>query len=74
MSNKTRKSSSLKNQSQKILLESLSNRSTCGDLATPLVTSWVYSTTCVQYLYISFYLSDNKPVLSYLLLRLLLQW
>jgi hypothetical protein len=25
--------------------------------------SWMYSTTCVQYLYISCYLSDNKPVL-----------
>jgi hypothetical protein len=34
-------------------------------------TSWVYSTTCVQYLYISCYLSDNKWVLPYLLLRLL---
>ncbi len=34
-------------------------------------TSWVYSSTCVQYLYISCYLSDNKPVLSYLLVRLL---
>jgi hypothetical protein len=33
--------------------------------------SWMYSTTCVQYLYISCYLSDNKPVLSYLLLCLL---
>jgi hypothetical protein len=30
------------------------------------LTSWVYSTTCVQYLYISCYLSDNKPVLSYI--------
>ncbi len=29
--------------------------------------SWMYSTTCVQYLYISCYLSDNKSVLSYLL-------
>jgi hypothetical protein len=35
------------------------------------LTSWVYSTTCVQCLYISCYLSDNKPVLSYLLLCLL---
>jgi hypothetical protein len=35
--------------------------------------SWVNSTTFVQYLYISSYLSDNKPVLSYLLLRLLPQ-
>jgi hypothetical protein len=34
----------------------------------------VYSTTLVQYLYISCYLSDNKPVLSYLLSRLLPQW
>jgi hypothetical protein len=31
----------------------------------------VYSTTLVQYLYISCYLSDNEPVLSYLLSRLL---
>jgi hypothetical protein len=31
----------------------------------------MYSTTRVQYLYISCYLSVNKPVLSYLLLRLL---
>jgi hypothetical protein len=38
------------------------------------LTSWVYSTTFVQYLYISCYLSDNKPVLSYLLSRLLPQW
>ncbi len=38
------------------------------------LTSWVYSTTFVQYLYISCYLSDNKPVLLYLLLRLLPQW
>ncbi len=36
------------------------------------LTSW-YSTTFVQYLYISCYLSDNKPVLSYPLLRLLPQ-
>ncbi len=34
----------------------------------------MYSTTLVQYLYIRCYLSDNKPVLSYLLLRLLQQW
>jgi hypothetical protein len=33
----------------------------------------VYSTTLVQYLHISCYLSDNKPVLSYLLSRLLPQ-
>jgi hypothetical protein len=33
----------------------------------------MYSTTRVQYLYISCYLSVNKPVLSYLLLRLLPQ-
>jgi hypothetical protein len=38
------------------------------------LTSWVYSTTCVQYLYTSCYISDNKPVLSYLLLCLLPQW
>jgi hypothetical protein len=37
------------------------------------LTSWVYSTTFVQCLYISCYLSENKPVLSYLLLRLLPQ-
>ncbi len=36
--------------------------------------SWMYSTTCVQYLYISCYLSDNKPVLLYLLLCLLPQY
>jgi hypothetical protein len=39
--------------------------------------SWMYSTpppTYVQYLYISCYLSDNKPVLSYLLLPLLPQY
>jgi hypothetical protein len=36
------------------------------------LTSWVYSTACVQYLYISCYLSGNKLVLSYLLLCLLL--
>ncbi len=46
----------------------------CGELATSLLTIkpvGVYSTTLVQYLYISCYLSDNKPVLSYLLLCLL---
>jgi hypothetical protein len=37
------------------------------------LTSWVYPTTCVQYLYISCYLSDNKPVLSCLLSCLLPQ-
>ncbi len=42
---------------------------TCGDLATPL--SWVYCITLVQSLYISCYVSLNKQVLSYLLLRLL---
>jgi hypothetical protein len=36
--------------------------------------SWMYSTTCVQYLYISCYLSGNKPVLSYLKLCLLPQY
>jgi hypothetical protein len=36
--------------------------------------SWMYFTTCVQYLYISCYLSDNKPVLSYLSLCLLPQF
>ncbi len=49
----------------------------CGELATSLLTVkpvGVYSTTLVQYLYISCCLSDNKPVLSYLLLCLLLQW
>jgi hypothetical protein len=48
----------------------------CGELATPLLTVkpvGVYSTTLVQYLYISCYLSDNKPVLSYLLSCLLQQ-
>jgi hypothetical protein len=48
----------------------------CGELATSLLTVksvGVYSTTLVQYLYISCYLSDNKPVLSYLLSRLLPQ-
>ncbi len=37
------------------------------------LTNWVYATTCVQYLYISCYLLDNKPELSYLLLCLLPQ-
>ncbi len=37
------------------------------------LTRWVYSITLVQYLYISCYLSVNKPVLSYLLSRLLPQ-
>ncbi len=49
----------------------------CGELATPLLTVkpvGVYSTTLVQYLYISCYLLDNKPVLSYLFSRLLPQW
>jgi hypothetical protein len=55
-------------------------QSSGGALWTPVytptdrLTSWVYFTTFVQYLYISCYLSDNKPVLSYLLLRLLPQW
>jgi hypothetical protein len=35
------------------------------------LTSWVYSITLVQYLYMSCYISVNKPVLSYLLSRLL---
>ncbi len=46
----------------------------CGHLPTPQLTVLpvgVYSITVVQYLYISCYLSDNKPVLSYLLLHLL---
>ncbi len=38
------------------------------------LTSWVYSTTFVQCLFRTCYLSENKPVLSYLLLRLLPQW
>jgi hypothetical protein len=42
-----------------------------GYLPGDCLTSRVYSTTCVQYLYISCYLSDNKPLLSYLLLCLL---
>jgi hypothetical protein len=49
----------------------------CGELATPLLTVkpvGVYSTTFVQYLYISCYLSDNKPVLSYLSSCLLPQY
>jgi hypothetical protein len=51
----------------------------CGHLPTPLVdgqTSRVYSSNPVQYLYISCncYVTANKPVLSYLLLRLLPQW
>jgi hypothetical protein len=37
------------------------------------LTSWVYFTTFVQYLFIS-PIYDNKPVLSYLLLRLLPQY
>jgi hypothetical protein len=36
-------------------------------------TSWVYSTNSVLHLYISCYVTVNKPVLSYLLLCLLLQ-
>ncbi len=42
---------------------------------TDRLTSWgvQYSTTRVQYQYISCYLSGNKPVLSYLLLCLLPQ-
>jgi hypothetical protein len=47
-----------------------------GELATSLLTVkpvGVYSTTLVQYLYISCYLSDNKTVLSYLFLCLLPQ-
>ncbi len=49
----------------------------CEHLPTPLLTVspvGVYSITLVQYLYISCYLSDNKPVLSYLLSHLLPQW
>ncbi len=50
----------------------------CGELATPLVTvEPVGSPPPPLYsacMYISCYLSDNKPVLSYLLLRLLPQW
>ncbi len=48
----------------------------CGHLPTPLVdgqTSRVYSNNAVQYLYISCCVTVNKPVLSYLLLRLLPQ-
>ncbi len=37
-------------------------------------TSLAYPSNPVQYLYISCYVTANKPVLSYLLLRLLLQW
>ncbi len=37
-------------------------------------TSWVYPSIPVLHLYISCYLSDNKPVLSYLLLCLLPLW
>jgi hypothetical protein len=46
----------------------------CGDLATPLVdgqTSWMYCITLIQSLYRSCYVSLNKLVLSYFLLRLL---
>jgi hypothetical protein len=49
----------------------------CGDLPTPLVdgqTSWVYPSIPLQSLYISCYVTDNKLVLSYLLLRLLPQY
>jgi hypothetical protein len=49
----------------------------CGELATSLLTVkpvGEYSTTLVQYLYISCYVTVNKPVLLYLLLRLLPQW
>ncbi len=49
----------------------------CGDLPTPLVddqTSWVYSSNPVQFLYISCYVTANKLVLSYLLLRFLPQY
>jgi hypothetical protein len=48
----------------------------CVELATSLLTVkpvGVYSTTLVQYLYISRYVTVNKPVLSYLLLCLLPQ-
>jgi hypothetical protein len=54
-------------------LVALSNLRRAGYIPGDRLTSWVYSTTCIQYLYISCYLSDNKPVLSYLLLCLLLQ-
>jgi hypothetical protein len=37
-------------------------------------TSWVYSSNPVLHLYISCYVTLNKPVLSYLLLRLLPQY
>jgi hypothetical protein len=49
----------------------------CGELPTPLVggqTSRVYPSISVQYLYISCYVTANKLVLLYLLLRLLPQW
>jgi hypothetical protein len=49
----------------------------CGELATSLLTVkpvGVYSTTLVQYLYISCYVTVNKLVLSYLSLCLLPQW
>jgi hypothetical protein len=62
---------------QMVLSEMLALVDVCRELATPLLTVkpvGVYSTTLVQYLYISCYLSDNKPVLSYLLSRLLPQW
>ncbi len=51
----------------------ISNLRTPAYTPTDRLTSWVFSTTFVQYLYISCYLSDNKPVLSYLLSRLLPQ-
>ncbi len=44
----------------------------CGDLPTPRVdgqTGWMYSSNPVQFLCISCYVTVNKPVLSYLLLR-----
>jgi hypothetical protein len=50
-----------------------------GALWTPVYTpgdvqtSWVYSTNPVLHLYISCYVTVNKPVLSYLSLCLLLQ-
>jgi hypothetical protein len=54
----------------------MSTKYVCGDLPTPLVngqTSWVYPSIPVQSLYISCYVTVNKLVLSYLLLRLLPQ-
>jgi hypothetical protein len=45
-----------------------------GYTPTDRLTSWGYSITLVQYLYISCYLSVNKPVLSYLSSRLLPQY